>query len=1180
MTEPIPLTDPDREHPNEYTEVEYPLLTQLVGMGWEYIHGDLDYPQKTDREHFREVILKPRLRAAIRKINLDPDGNEYLDTVTIDRAIRELERAESQHFMDRNKDATSKLVRGVRVPWGEKPAWATEDKVRVRFFDFERAGENDFLAINQFRVEFVGRSGFVIPDVVLFVNGIPLIVVECKSPAIVEPMTEGITQLLRYSNQRVDVVDDEGVPHLFQYNMAMVSTWFYEARAGSLGAQYEHYQEWKDTIPVPLEDVAAELGKTPEQLKSQELLVAGVLRPAHLLDILRSFVLYGEEDGKMIKIIPRYQQYRAVQKTVDRLLTGRTVTQSGDLDERGGVVWHTQGSGKSITMVFLVRKMRTMDGLCDFKVVLVTDRTQLEKQLRETMGLSGQNIRPNKADRQRKETATDRVQRILGEEGPDLVFCMIQKNQDYDTTYEVLEYEVPLVRSKAAEGHEEYDPNVTPDEERIPLDARAEGNIKGGEGRESAEAAIAEVPKGGEALVYPQIRKLKQRVPTKEPTFPVLNESEKVLLLVDEGHRDQAGTLHANLMTGLPNAAKIAFTGTPIFRKHRANTFKIFGPLIDQYGMRESVDDEATVRILYEGRIPEGLVERAAELDRVARWEFRQYTEAELQIIMNLYATEPRVLEAPKLIDAKAEDMLRHYVASILPEGFKAQVVATSRKACVRYQGSLQAAKDRLVAELEALPPEMLALSEDERAELDEEKQYLVSVHPHLERIRRLEFAAVISHKHNDEPSWRQWSTKASHEDHERRFKMPFEHENPDKCSGLAFLCVQNMLLTGFDAPVEQVIYVDRRIREHVLLQAIARVNRKKRGKPCGYVVDYIGIAKLLKEALLESEGGEGDTGGLDTKRDEIPRLEARHQVVMEVFTSRGITDITDVEACVDLLEDVKVRADFINKLRLFLVSLGIVLPLPEAHRFMRDAKILGFIARVASNLYRDNQLNLLGVEQKVRLLIDEYIAAQGVEPGVPPMDIMDAGFEEEVNKRPTAKSRASEMLHAIRYHITVHVHEDPEHYKSLSEKLDAILQNLRDNWTELERVLRDFLRREVVEGRHEGVAGLNPRVQAPFFDVLKRAVESETGSELQTDDAQFPELVRLTVALVEKIQGAISKVDFWRDRASRQALETEVSNELRWCRVDGERVFKKNVRELATRIVDLAYHRRRMLIA
>ena len=1156
----IPLTDPERPDPNEYTEVEYPMLAQLAGMGWQHVRGDLDYPAATEREHFRETVLRPRLRAAIRKLNLDPQGKEYLDELTIERAMRELERTESQGLLDRNRELTEKLVRGVKVAYAEKPAWSRDDEVRIRVFDFENPEQNDFLAMNQFRVEFVGRQGFVIPDIVLFVNGIPLVVVECKSPAIIEPMNEGINQLLRYSNQREDVPEEEGVPHLFHFNQLMVSTWYYEARAAAVGAQYEFYQEWKDTFPVPLEQVAAELGKEVGQLKSQEMLTAGMLRPAHLLDILRNFVLYGEDNGKQVKIVPRYQQFRAAHKIVQRLKSGKTRIESGDVDERGGVVGHTQGSGKSITMVYVVRKMRTTEGLHDFKIVLVTDRTQLEKQLRETMALSGQNVRPNQADRKLRESPTERVQRMLKEEGPDLVFCMIQKSQDYEPEYDVLEYHIP------AGGLEMKEPSrpvveLTPEEERIALSE---------EGEEAPEAAAG--PHRG--------RTLRQRVQKADYKFPVLNESQKVLLLVDEAHRDQAGGLHANLMTGLPNAAKIAFTGTPIFHSERANTFRIFGPMIDEYGMRQSVDDEATVRILYEGRIPEGLVERAAELDTVARFRFRQYSEAELQMILKLYATQPRVLEAKKLIGAKADDMLRHYVREILPDGFKAQVVGTSRLAAMRYQESLEAAKKKLVAELEALDPSLLTLSEADLAQLDEEKQYLVEVHPMLERVKKLEFAAVISHKHNDPPSYRTWSDLEKREDYEARFKMPIEHADPAKCSGLAFLCVQNMLLTGFDAPVEQVIYVDRVIKEHALLQAIARVNRKKRGKEHGYVVDYVGVGLYLKQALLAGEGGAGEGGGLETKRDEIPRLEDRHRAALDVFKSRGVADITNIEACVDLLAEAKVRADFIGKLRLFYLSLDVVLPLPEANRFLRDAKILGFIAKVAANLYRDNQLNLLGVAQKVRKLIDEYIIAQGIVPKIPPTDIMDAGFDDVVKGKKTAKSRASEMLHAIRYHISMRLNEDPERFKKLSEKLDAILQSLRDNWNELERVLRDFLNSEVREGREEAVAGINPKVHAPFFDVLKKAAETDAGAGLKPGDAAFAEVVKLTVRLVDSIQAEIRKVDFWRDMASRQSLETTVYHELRYCRVGEQRVFQKNLRELATRIVDLAHARRRYLVA
>jgi type I restriction enzyme R subunit len=298
------------------------------------------------------------------------------------------------------------------------------------------------------------------------------------------------------------------------------------------------------------------------------------------------------------------------------------------------------------------------------------------------------------------------------------------------------------------------------------------------------------------------------------------------------------------------------------------------------------------------------------------------------------------------------------------------------------------------------------------------------------------------------------------------------------------------------------------------------------------------------------------------------------------IFTTRGIADLTAIEARVDLLADAKIRADFIQKLRAFLHSLGIVLPLPEGRRFLRDAKILGFIAKVAANLYRDQQLNLLGVEPKIRQLIDDYITAQGIDPKLPPIDILDADFEPEVDRQATAKSRASEMLHALRYHLSIHLDEDPEYYQELSDKLDAILQNLRDQWTELEKVLREFIRNQVRQGRDQAVAGLDPKIQAPFFAILKTAAETDAGAIVQPDTEAFRAIVELTITLVAQIQAEIGKVDFWRDPASRQALETTLFKELRWCKTrEGQRVFQNNVRELAIRLVDLAYHRRRFLV-
>jgi len=1150
MTE-IPLTDYEREYPNEYTEVERPFLQQLCTMDWLFLQGDLDYPSKTFRQHFRDVLLRPKLIDAIRRINLDDNGNAFLDDTTIERAIRELERTTRHNLLQRNEELAEKLILGVHVERTEPDPANRQRLQHVKFIEFNpnHHERNEFIAINQFRVDYIGRTGFVIPDIVLFLNGIPIGIVECKSPSINEPMEAGINQLLRYSNNREEVEEDEGVEQLFLFNQIMVSTWFYEARVATLGATYEHYLEWKDTSPVSNAQVLRELSKDNGQLQSQETLVAGMLRPAHLLDIIRNFVLFAEDDGKRIKLVSRYQQFRAVHKAIQRMETGRTRLESGLDDERGGIVWHTQGSGKSITMVFLVRKMRTLPNLRAFKVVIVTDRTSLERQLKDTAKLTGETIRPNNDDRKPSESASDRVKRILSEQGPDLVFCMIQKHSDYSGDVEILEYEIPVPPPRQ---------NTTDTDDTLPEDAIAPSDKKG------------------------TTKTLRQVIRNHEE-YPVVNESEHILLLIDECHRSHTKTFHANLMKALPNAAKIGFTGTPIMRSDPANTRAIFGEYIDRYPLHTAVVDEATVRILYEGRVPLVEIETAEQLDAAARIEFAEYTEGEQQFIMHRFATEPNVLKAIDVINCKARDMLRHYCLRILPNGFKAQVVGGSREAAVRYQAALLSARDELLVELEALDITLLELDDQGKNLLDPDTQYLVAAYPHLERIRGLDVAAVISHDHNDPPSWRQWTHKSNREEYERLFKLPFEHDNPDKRSSLGILCVQNMLLTGFDAPVEQVMYLDRHIVAHDLLQAIARVNRKRKNKNCGYVVDYIGLANELREALedVENEGGEGEGGlggddGVPNVRDEIPRLEDRHRRVMEVFHSRGIEDIRDIERCVDLLADERIRAEFINRLRLFLISLGIVLPRPDALPYMRDAKILGFIAKVAANLYRDDQLNLMGVEIKVRRLIDEYIAAQGIDPRIAPIEITDIGFDEHVNRRPSSRARASEMQHAIRHHIRIHINEDPAFYRTMSEKLEEILQHLRDNWDELERVLEEFIREVRERGQDESVEGLDPRTQAPFFGILREVFQNQSGGEINHDQERFSDLVRLSVDLVEHIQQEISSVDFWRDEVGRHQLETWIYNTIR-----RSRLYTRGTElEIATRMVELARHRHRWLVS
>jgi type I restriction enzyme, R subunit len=306
--------------PNEYSGVELPLLRQLRVMGlWSYIEGSKSDPSASERETFREVVLSRRLRAALRRINLDDEGAEWLDESRVAHAEAALLRPSALKLIEANREVTALLLTGTTVDGiGGRDSGRGQT---VHYIDWEHPERNDFLAVNQFRVDEAGGQAhkFVVPDVVLFVNGIPLVVIECKSPYTTDPAVEAIDQLQRYANQRARVHDDEGSERLFHTNQFVVATYFDKAMVGTFTAGSDHFAEWKETEPFSRDDVAAELGKAPAELSGQEVLVAGMLRPAHLLDIVRNFTLFMPVEGHTVKIIGRYQQHRAVQRAVERL---------------------------------------------------------------------------------------------------------------------------------------------------------------------------------------------------------------------------------------------------------------------------------------------------------------------------------------------------------------------------------------------------------------------------------------------------------------------------------------------------------------------------------------------------------------------------------------------------------------------------------------------------------------------------------------------------------------------------------------------------------------------------------------------------------------------------------------------------------------------------------------------
>src|SRR5690625_3604087 len=806
----------------EWELAEKPLIDQLTAMGW-------TLAEHTGRTSLREAVLELPLRAALRRINPDDDGREWLDESRLGQAVSALTRPQSRTLIEINEELTGLLLTGTQVDGVE--GWHGGRRQTVRFIDFDDVDNNDFRLVRQFTVDGPGAVGSdrIVPDLVLFVNGIPLVVIEAKSPDANAPMAGAIDQLRRYANQRIEVQASEGNERLFHTNQFVVAACGTHARAAGFTAGPEHFAEWKTVEPHTPEQVTDELGLSgPDQVNGQQMLAAGMLRPAVLLDLVRHFTLFMAAETRKVKVVARYQQYRAVHRSVQRMRTRPTRLQDGELDRRGGLVWHTQGSGKSLTMVFLVRVMRSQPQLTGFKIVVVTDRTQLQEQLAATMELTGES----------SETIdkVDGLAPTLAAPGKGLYFAMIHKYQDRDA------------------GEPDHDP----------LD-----------GEEQEPGSVGS--EGGKKPLTPQL--------------DVIDESTDILVLVDEAHRSQTSQLHSNLMGALPNAVRIGFTGTPIIMGDKERfTSKIFGEFIDSYTIKQSEEDGATVPILYEGRTTKAHVRDGNDLDELFE-DMVELTPEQREELKRRYATKNNVLEAEEMIQAKAASMFGHYVDVILPNGFKAQVVAVSRKAAVRYQEALLRARDAFVAELDALPPELRTAEAAEQArdgrDLDAATARLVRALPYRDLIARLDTAAVVSGAHNDSKDWAEWTNPTKQRNRIREFKKALptgEEQDPERTSTLAFLTVNSMLLTGFDAPNEQILYLDRHVKEAELLQAIARVNRTTRGKRVGYVIDYYGVAEHLRTALA-AYAADDIEGALSSVRNEVPLLRERHERVRRVFT-------------------------------------------------------------------------------------------------------------------------------------------------------------------------------------------------------------------------------------------------------------------------------------------------------
>lgn len=1126
---------------SERNFVEKPFLDQLAALDWNVVDqgpGVPTDPTKSLRTGFRESILPGVFRDSLHAINRTELGHSWLTDKQIDDLMDELLSQPARSLVEAN-EAVLKLLYRAQVDANEVTG---EQYPNVKLIDFEHPERNHFLAINQFRIDTPGAGkGFIIPDIVLFVNGLPLVVIECKdaNDFMANPMYEAFQQLMRYSDQREETKQAglrEGEPRLFYTNQILIRTCGERADFGSITAtEEEFFYPWRDIYPEKYRQFMPPLG----QVREQETLIQGMLPKETLLDIVRTCTVFMDVGKVRAKIVARYQQYRAVCKIIERLRTGQTP------EERSGVIWHTQGSGKSLTMVFVVRKMRMCDDLKDYKVCLINDRKDLEEQLGETAELTGEKVTYI-------ASSVDLKAKLKGV-ASNLNMVMIHKFQE-NPRRDLPDY---------------------------------------------LDDVLGDLP------VYAPLG--------------LVNSSERILLMIDEAHRTQSGDLGDNLFEAFPGATRLAFTGTPLIEKQDGKvvahkTAKRFGEYIDKYKLQDAVNDGATVQILYEGKTADTAVKDKAKFDekvdelaqkhvasqmrksenvevvgKIAQREGRTFndlmkelSEEQIAELKKKWGTNGDILEAEQRIEAIAADMVRHYVDNILPNGFKSQVVCSTKMAAVHYKKYLDKAVAERLAEEQAKPEwtgDPKALPEEDRAKYRDNGL--------CKKIAFLQSAVVVSSEGTNERAVITQARKHGQEiDAVENFKRRFDYDKPEKVNtGVAFLVVCDMLLTGFDAPIEQVMYIDKKVKDHNLLQTIARVNRVAKGKTRGYIVDYIGLTDHLKEALsiYAADDQQDIKDGFKDITSEVPVLEARYRRLVQLFQDRGVAEIEPwvqqqitnpqriyevLEQAIEGMSDLKQRANFEVYLKKFLQSVDIILPNAAANPYKIPAKRFGYLLAKVKDRYKDDTLSISGAGEKVRTLINDHLISLGINPKIKPVELMSPRFIKELEQNKSAKAKASEMEHAIRKHCKVHLDEDPVLYQKLSDKLEALIKKYKDDWDELYRHLFD-LRAEAEAGRKDEKG---PR-SGPFYDLIGQIAFGKGGVPQQ----HAPSVAGLVAQVLEKLKRTIGIINFWSNAPEVSKVKGELSDLLLFSNVD-EIVAKSD--KIVTEITALAKVRHKDILS
>lgn len=729
-----------------YTEsdLEQAALEWFEELNYEKAYGpdispEGEYPE---RQFYHDVILKDRLREALIRIN------KHVPREAIEEAIRVIEVPRSPSLLINNKAFQKMITDGIDVQYQAANGEYPTEKVWLFDTDPDRIDNNDFLVVNQFTV--VENQGEKRPDIVVFVNGLPIAVFELKSASNEEVgISDAYHQVQTYKG---------AIPSLFTYNSFLVISDGVNARVGTLTANEDRFMMWRT---IDGDDVA------PSSLPQLEVLVKGMFEKSRLLDIIRHFVLFQTDGEHLFKILAGYHQYHATNKAIAS--TERATMDEGD--RKIGVIWHTQGSGKSLSMVFYAGKLVLT--LNNPTIVVVTDRNDLDDQLFSTFSKSKDLLRQTP---QQAENRTH-LRELLSVESGGIIFTTVHK--------------------------------FTPDE--------------------------------------------------NEDKYPVLTERRNVIVIADEAHRSQYG-FQADMVAGddeaaikygyakymrdaLPNASYIGFTGTPVELTDK-NTPAVFGDYIDIYDMTRAVEDGTTVRIYYESRIARLELSEAerpvidSEYEDIT--EYQEYTQRER--LKSRWARLEALAGAEKRVRKVAQDVVEHFEQRQQAGFGKAMIVVMSRRIAIDMYRAI------------------VALRPDWHSDDDNEGKIKI----------------VMTGSSSDPEEWQPFIGNKRRREHlAKRMK--------DVNDPLQIVIVRDMWLTGFDVPSMNTMYIDKPMKGHNLMQAIARVNRVFRDKPGGLIVDYIGIADLLKSALQQYTENDRKTAGIDTDQAVDFMLE-RLQLIRELL--------------------------------------------------------------------------------------------------------------------------------------------------------------------------------------------------------------------------------------------------------------------------------------------------------